>query len=79
MALTNATGLSVGVGVVAILAGVVFVVLDSSMWPSAAFLIVFGIGLSVIGILRKATLRVSLGFLAAALVFLAIWLAMNIP
>jgi hypothetical protein len=65
----------VGVGVVSILAGAVFLGLDSGIWPWAAYLILSGTSFILVSIGRKVTRRLSFGFLGAALVFLGIGLA----
>jgi hypothetical protein len=80
--MTKVTKISIGVGVFSISAGVVFLLLDSRMWASAAYLVLFGIysilfGMSftLSGKRHKFTRRLSFGFAGAALVFLGIWVA----
>jgi purine-cytosine permease-like protein len=80
--MTNTTKVCIGVGVVAILAGAVFLWLDSAMWASVAYLVLFGIysillgmSFSLGGVRQKVTRRLSFGFLGATLVFLGIGLA----
>jgi hypothetical protein len=80
--MTYATKVCIGVGVVAIIAGAVFLSLDSRMWASAAYLVLFGIYSILLGMSftlggtgHKVTRRLSFGFLGAALAFLGIALA----
>ena len=84
--MTKVTKVSIGVGVFGISAGVVFLLLDSRMWASAAYLVLFGIysilfGMSftLSGKRQKFIRRLSFGFAGAAFVFLAIWVAGLVP
>ena len=80
--MTKVTKVSIGVGVFGISAGAVFLSLDSRMWASAAYLVLFGIysilfgmSFSLSGKRQKVTRRLSFGFGGVALVFLGIGLA----
>ena len=84
--MTKVTKVSIGVGVFGIVAGVVFLLLNSRMWASAAYLVLFGIysilfGMSFTldGKRQKFMRRLSFGFAGAAFVFLGIWLAAIAP
>ena len=72
----------IGVGVISIIAGAVFLWIHSVMWAWATYLILFGIYLVLIGTSsiaddtrQKVTRRLSFGFGGVALVFLGIGLA----
>ena len=81
--MTNiASKVSIGVGVIGILAGAVFLWTHSGIWAWATYLILFGIYLilsgisfTIGGIGQKVTRRLSFGFAGVALVFLGIGLA----
>jgi purine-cytosine permease-like protein len=84
--MTKVTKVSIGVGVFGISAGAIFLWLDSRMWASAAYLVLFGIysilfGMSFTlgGKRQKVTRRLSFGVAGAAFVFLAIWVAGLVP
>ena len=77
--MTNiASKVSVGVGVIGILAGAVFLWIHSGIWAWATYLILFGIYLILSGIGQKITRRLSFGFAGVALVFLGIGLAAHL-
>ena len=77
--MTNiASKVSVGVGVIGILAGAVFLWINSGIWAWATYLILFGIYLILSGIGQKITRRLSFGFAGVALVFLGIGLAAHL-
>jgi len=81
--MTNAVSkVGIGVGVISIIAGAVFLCIHSVMWAWATYLILFGIYLVLIGTSsifddtrQKVTRRLSFGFGGVALVFLGIGLA----
>ena len=80
--MSDVTKASTGVGVVLIVVGAVFLLLDSGAWALDTYLILFGVycvlnGVSSIlsGIGQKVTRRLSFGFWGVGLVFLGIALA----